>query len=362
MVILVISLSFLIGITYLVFIRLFDRYEKESLVKLIIAFIAGGILSVLITTVLYSGVAVEETFRDAILKVGTIEELSKMAGFLIIFLLFRKSINEIVDGLVYISAVALGFACIENVFYALGSQVPVSLLLQRSVFAVAGHVSFAGYMGIALFIHFKRRRNLIGIILSFILAALAHGLYDAVLFEARLNELFHYLFILIIVAHVFLFRTVMSFSRFKPVVNEDFFERSAEKEQLYCVSCERTKEITPLRFNKIRAYECDSCKSLNFDFTNWLRINNYFRPLINSKRYGRFLNSEYSGRGIIEMVPGSNILFDTDKKIIATRKDSLRIWINTHNHMDQAYVFSIPILGILLKYLGLRHLFNQDTM
>ena len=359
MIALIISLSFLIGVAYLILIRSFDRYEKESLFKLIISFVVGGILSVVITTFLYSGVVIEESFSDAILKVGTIEELSKMIGFLVIFLLFRKSINEIVDGLVYISAVALGFACIENVFYALGSQVPVSMLLQRSIFAVAGHVSFAGYMGIALFIHFKRKSNIAGIILSFVLAALAHGLYDAVLFEARLNELFHYFFIVIVVAHIFLYRLVMSFSRFKPVVNEYFFERSSEKNHLHCVSCERTREVTPLHFDKIRAYECDTCQSLNFDFENWLKFNRYFRPIINSKRYGRFLNSEFSDRGIIEMIPGSNILLDSDKKIFTAPENSLRIWINNHNQMDQMNVLRIPLIGILLKYLGLRHLFNQ---
>lgn len=360
MVLLVLILSFLIGIAYLVLIRSFDRYEKDSLLNLIISFIIGGIISVIITTLIYSQVQVEETFFDAIFKVGAIEEFSKMLGFLAIFLLFRKSINEIVDGLIYISAVALGFACIENVFYALSSTEPVMLLMQRSVYAVAGHLSFAGYMGIALFINFKRKSNFIGIILAFVLAALAHGLYDGVLFEHYLNELFHYIFILLVAAHIFLYRVVLSFSRFRPLVSEDLFEAASTSEEKHCGLCQRTRECTELQYHKIQAHSCNTCKHLIFSMDMWIELNKFFRPIINARRYGRFLRSEYNNRGKVALDPGNDIIYDSDNMTVTAKVDILRVWINTHNRGDQLSMLKTPVLGLLLKLIGLRHLISDE--
>lgn len=356
MVPLILVLSFLIGIGYLILIRSFDRYEKDSLFKLIIAFLIGGIIAVVITTVIYSGVEVQQNFKDAIFKIGTIEELSKMLGFLAIFLLFRKSINEIVDGLIYISAVALGFACIENVFYALSSSEPVMLLLQRAIYAVAGHLSFAGYMGIALFINFKVKLNLPGIIISFILAALAHGLYDGVLFEHRLNDLFHYIFILLVAAHIFLYRIVLSYSKFRPIVDIHLFQRSSETKAHHCLICSCERDSFQLSYHKIEGTECNTCHSITLNFNNWIRLNKYFRPIINSRRYGRFVLAEYGNKGCVEMGKESGIFYDSDSKSFTAKSGSLRSWIIDHNKQDQAGILKIPIIGILLKYLGIRFL------
>lgn len=359
MVPLVLSLSFLIGVGYLILIRSFDRYEKESIFKLILSFIIGGLISVLITTFIYSHVEVEQTFFDAIFKIGTIEEFSKMAGFLVVFLLFRNSIDEIVDGLIYISAVALGFACIENVFYALGSTEPLSLLFQRAIYAVAGHLSFAGYMGIALFINFKRKSNIPGVIAAFILASLAHGLYDGVLFEHRLSEFFHYLFILIVAAHIFMYKIVLSFSRFRPAVKEDLFIKDKSNDKVYCGKCHNNRDCSSLKYNRIEAHLCETCNSIIFSTDNWLKLNKYFRPIINAKRYGRFFRSEYGERGIVEIGPEKGIVYDGDRDIITARTDALAIWINQHNRIDQENILKIPVLGHLLKIIGLRHLISK---
>jgi RsiW-degrading membrane proteinase PrsW (M82 family) len=352
----IIVLSFLIGVAYLFLIRSFDRYEKDSILRLIISFIIGGLTSVVITTLLYSNVTVEHNFRDAFLKVGLIEEVSKMSGFLIILLLFRKSINEIVDGLIYMSAVALGFACIENVFYALGSSEPLLLLFQRAIYSVAGHLSFAGYMGIALFIHFKRRRNIIGVIISLILAVLAHGLFDGVLFEAQLNELFHYVFIFLVVAHIFLYKIVLSFSSFRPDFSHDLFPVSEQCESHFCQRCERERESALLKYNNVEAFRCNTCQNFTFNKQAWLNFIKFFRPLINSRRYGRFLSSEFHNHKPVELDSGGNVIFDPKLRQVAALEEPLKIWVNHHNRIDQERLLKRPIIGLLLKYLGLRYL------
>ncbi len=355
----VILISLLIGIAYLILIRSFDRYEKESFLKLLISFLIGGLASVLITTQLYSNASVSQNFVDAFVKIGLIEEISKMCGFIIVFFLFRKSINEIVDGLIYMSTVALGFACIENVFYALGSAEPLILLSKRAIFSVAGHITFAGYMGIALFIHFKKRRNIPGVLISLVLAALAHGLYDGVLFEYRLNELFHYVFIVLIIAHVFLYKVVLSFSRFRPSFNSALFKENEETESHYCISCSRNRESEKLSFWKIEVYRCKSCHGYNFDKKAWLNFIKYFRPIINSRKYSRFLSSEFDNHKPVELDSGGDIIFDPAKKQFIAFEEPLRIWINYHNHIDQMRILKVPLIGLLLKYLGLRYLIKD---
>jgi len=352
----IIALSFLIGLGYLFLIRSFDRYEKESYFKLLISFIIGGLASVLITTQLYTNVEVSQSFGDAFLKVGLIEEISKMCGFIIVLLLFRKSINEIVDGLIYMSTVALGFACIENVFYSLGSAEPIVLLSQRAIYAVAGHLSFAGYMGIALFIHFKRRRNFVGVIISLILAALAHGLYDGVLFEYRLNELFHYVFLLLVLAHIFLYRVVLSFSKFRPSFSSELFDEKDEKVVRYCMKCNRERESVKLSYNKINIFRCNTCGSMNFEKRSWIEFIRFFRPIINARRYGRFLSSEFHSHKPIELDSDKEIVFDPARKQFCANEEALKVWVDHHNKIDQLRLLRVPVIGLLLKYLGLRYL------
>ena len=171
------------------YIYLKDKYEKEPKRLLIISFLLGAIVSIIITTLLYSvfntlvplqdKLSVWEQFKQAFFVVGFSEELSK---FLIVLLFAqqRKEFNEPFDGIVYAVMVSMGFAATENVMYVMQSGHATALA--RAFTAVPAHATFGilmGYfMGKAKFAPNKLYLNLLGLLS----AILFHGAYDFFLF------------------------------------------------------------------------------------------------------------------------------------------------------------------------------------
>ena len=127
--ILIILIASLIGLAYLIKVRSYDIYEKESFWRLLIVAIVGGFLSVIFALYFYESVDVRLNFLDAIIKIGFIEESSKLLALALIYLFIKKDFNEIVDGIIYITAISLGFAIIENISYCFRSEEPFLLLL-----------------------------------------------------------------------------------------------------------------------------------------------------------------------------------------------------------------------------------------
>ena len=109
------------------FVNWLDRYEKEPKILLGAAFfwgvvIAGGGAYVLNTAF---GIGIYTlTGSEGAAEFGTtsivapiIEEGLKGLAVLVVFLLFRKEFDSILDGIVYAAITAMGFAAIENVLY-----------------------------------------------------------------------------------------------------------------------------------------------------------------------------------------------------------------------------------------------------
>ena len=112
----------------------------------------------------------------AVFAIGPIEELAKMLPFLVVVLRF-KAFDEPLDGIVYASFIALGYAAVENYYYlefltafesaARGFAGPVIHILFASIWAhwiTSAHLAGRPWWGPAL--------------LGFLLAAFLHGLYD----------------------------------------------------------------------------------------------------------------------------------------------------------------------------------------
>jgi RsiW-degrading membrane proteinase PrsW (M82 family) len=168
-----------------------DRVEPEPLGRVLWVALAGGFLAVLPAAPLNdlffaaSGLLDMTTMPtpDALsagLFVGFNEELWKLLATMF---MVRKlaEFNEPADGLVYATAVAVGFAAFENVVY--GLEFGTGVLLVRSVTAMPLHVGVAALWGYAL----SRRKFLpkegLGVVVRFyVLAAVIHGVYDAVIF------------------------------------------------------------------------------------------------------------------------------------------------------------------------------------
>ena len=176
-------------IIIIVYINFKDKYEKEPKKLLFYSFLLGAILSVIISTLLYSffdhfltnadELSLYDQFIKAFFVVALIEEFSK---YIIVrfYAQPKKAFNEPFDGIVYSVMVSMGFAAIENLFYVLEGGMNVAVI--RSLTAVPAHATFAilmgYYMGIAKFSNHKRAYNLFGLLLAII----SHGTYDFFLF------------------------------------------------------------------------------------------------------------------------------------------------------------------------------------
>src|SRR5512134_2711057 len=109
------------------FVNWLDRYEKEPKLLLGAAFvwgvvIAGGgafILNTAFGIGIYAVTGSEGTaeFGTTSIVAPIVEEGLKGLAVLIVFLMFRKEFDSILDGVVYAGITALGFAAIENVLY-----------------------------------------------------------------------------------------------------------------------------------------------------------------------------------------------------------------------------------------------------
>jgi len=173
----------------IIYIYIKDKYEKEPKRLLLLSFISGAIVSIVITTILYSGFdvllplenhySIGQQFIKAFFVVGLTEEFSK---YIIVRYISqpRRAFNEPFDGIIYAVMVSMGFAATENIMYVLQGGYEVALL--RAFTAVPAHATFAilmGYfMGKAKFSNNKVILNFTGLFL----AVLFHGMYDFFLF------------------------------------------------------------------------------------------------------------------------------------------------------------------------------------
>lgn len=145
-----------------------DRWEPEPLPTLIVAFLWGAGVSTAIsmlvnTTVLYaaaeSTLSLEGAFQiSAVVSAPLIEETTKGLGVLIIFLIWRRTFNGAVDGLVYASVVAAGFAFAENIGYFIRYWDSITgIFIVRGLFSPFAHVTFTACTGLAIGMSARRR-------------------------------------------------------------------------------------------------------------------------------------------------------------------------------------------------------------
>jgi len=342
-----------VGLVYLLILRRFDIYEKESYLRLLIVGICGGAISVISSLFLYKFIDIEYNFIDAIIKIGPIEEFSKLFALIIIYHFIKSDFNEIVDGLIYIAAISLGFSIIENIFYAFKSTEPFVILFQRSIFSVIGHISFSGYLGLAYFIHVKVRKNFVGIIFAMTIASFAHGLYDAVLFHKELNFLFRILFYGIIVMQFILFKVVLGFSTFRKTLSLELFKPIERTLFTRCPKCDISIKDKGLRFWKINGVICKSCDSLVFSGENVSLLFKYFRPAL---RIQSFYKKLPGNKKIKFLDNNEKVLYNCKRTILSSSIPDLSEWLNKSNKQDREKILEIPFIGNLLWFLGIRYL------
>ncbi|MBU9723976.1 MULTISPECIES: glutamic-type intramembrane protease PrsW [Bacillaceae] len=166
----------------LCFFYLKDEYEQEPLSSVIRCFLFGALL---VFPIMFIQFAFQEEgyfqsiYMQAFIQTAFIEEILK---WLIVMLAVFHHVhfNQRYDGIVYATAVALGFASAENILYLISNGVETAFF--RAIFPVSSHALFGVVMGyyIGLAKFNPKRRNTI-LIYSFIFPFLLHSVYNLIL-------------------------------------------------------------------------------------------------------------------------------------------------------------------------------------
>lgn len=206
-----------------------DRKEKEPIIELIKAFCLG-ILAVIVTiaiTYIFNITAIDPTkisifelLLYSFIYVAFVEEICKwVVGYL--FLKNNKEFDYMYDGIVYYSFIALGFATVENVLYALSSS--ISTVLIRAVTTVPAHVFCGITCGYYFALSIKEKSNIAKrnkyLLLSIIIPVLLHGFYDFCLLTNNYVFLMIYL-VFVVSLYVFTLANAKNVQRNDHIIDE----------------------------------------------------------------------------------------------------------------------------------------------
>jgi RsiW-degrading membrane proteinase PrsW (M82 family) len=298
-----IFLSALIGLLIIAWIRSFDIYEKETFTAMLWAFLAGGVTSVLVAVVFYEILrlfglddAAISTTLGSFLIIGPVEEFAKLIGLIVVYNLIRRQFNEITDGVIYMSCVALGFSIIENFFYANSGENSQYLLVYRAFISTPAHISFSVIIGYTWYRYKREKKPFSTVVLALAFASVLHGIFDALAFSPWINFLLLFYLYLIIRQTLRLVQYTNVISPFRPAF-ATLFENSAGEavEGIECPNCKSTGAKELYRNNYFTACRCDNC---GYHIASRADIRNIFRIFAPEyKRLGRKLVPARFGDG-----------------------------------------------------------------
>lgn len=179
-----------------------DKVEKEPKKEILKAFFLGC-LSIILTLIVSLILKINEIELNnnsitqiliySFIDIALIEEFSKWL-ISILFLRKNKNYNYIFDSIVYTVFIALGFATIENILYAVDNDIVVILI--RAITTVPAHVFFAVSLGYYIS-KYKEKPKFTTLLLSLIVPTLLHGFYDfCLLSENTILYLIYLLFVI----------------------------------------------------------------------------------------------------------------------------------------------------------------------
>ncbi len=185
----------LLSVAWLLFIRRFDRAHPEPMWLIAITFLLGGLATIPAglaelqladltpwldpRVVTFGGqlFALPLAIIVFTVVIGFCEEGAKMLGAM--FAVRRREFDEPIDGIVYGIVSSLGFAAAENIRYFAMTRLAAPIVIARCFMSVPAHMFFGAIWGYALGARLVDKRPRVLLFLA--LAALAHGLFDALL-------------------------------------------------------------------------------------------------------------------------------------------------------------------------------------
>ncbi|GAB6929939.1 glutamic-type intramembrane protease PrsW [Paenibacillus sp. JCM 10914] len=171
------------GLALLTYFYLKDRYDQEPLHMVVKVFMLG-VLIVFPVMILQRGIILwlgEHPVIESLLVSAGVEEFLKW--FVLYHIIFKhKDFDEPYDGILYATAISLGFATVENLLYAWYSQAAFGAMFLRALLPVSGHAMFGVIMGYYLgHARFNQGRRRFFLFLSLAVPWMWHGLYDLIL-------------------------------------------------------------------------------------------------------------------------------------------------------------------------------------
>lgn len=182
-----IVLSFVPALFYASILYWLDRYEKEPAILLGVVFVWGAVVAATGAFILNTAFSIgvyELTdsleiaeMTGASISAPLVEESLKGFAVLLVYFVFRREFDTILDGIVYAGITALGFAATENLYYlyvngyletletggspeeALGSL--LTLFGLRVILGAWNHPFYTAFIGIGLAISRLSRRGFV---------------------------------------------------------------------------------------------------------------------------------------------------------------------------------------------------------
>ena len=162
-----------------------DRYAPEPKKLVARTFLVGALVGAAMVFSLKELPFYVSFLSLAVFVAPVIEETAKF--FCVRWTVYsRIEFDEPVDGMVYATAAALGFASVENVLYVLnnwaasGAEMGVFVLAGRSVLSVPAHALFSSLWGLALGWHKKRKtyKSSLMVVAGLLGSMVLHGLFN----------------------------------------------------------------------------------------------------------------------------------------------------------------------------------------
>lgn len=193
--ILVLLLSLLPCALWLWYFSTRSRYKRPPLKLITITFLIGSAATLAAYPISIFGQAFlrallpDSFWTQALvmfLIVGPVEELAKLLGVWI-YAYRQQEFDEPLDGVVYSTTAALGFAAVENFIYFI--QGSTMLVLLRGPFSNPGHALFSSIWGLSLS-RAKGSPNIAHqrfwiIARGWLIASMLHGLFDTLLIASE---------------------------------------------------------------------------------------------------------------------------------------------------------------------------------
>ncbi|MGC9469760.1 MAG: PrsW family intramembrane metalloprotease [Anaerolineae bacterium] len=176
-----------------------DRYEKEPLGLLSVAFLWGAIPSVVLALIMQVAfdaplTAIQDSHQLTYRLLGVsvvaplTEEGVKVLALIALLLFLRREIDSPLDGLIYGGVIGFGFAAVENVFYLFAALTEggvgglVGLAFIRGGVFGLNHAMYTGFAGLGVALSLETRSHplkFLSVLTGFGLAVTTHAMHNA---------------------------------------------------------------------------------------------------------------------------------------------------------------------------------------